>query len=80
MKFSDFYSMPELCVMWNALADIPVNDEDEIDEPFAAFPKGTPRIDVWRWFEAANPEFEVGEAGGHIGNGHVYEEYIKGNV
>lgn len=64
--------MPELCALWNQLANIPVNDEDELDEPFHTFPKGTPRADVWHWFEEANSQFKVQEAGGVIGAGHPF--------
>lgn len=64
--------MPELCALWNQLADTPVNDEDELDEPFHTFPKGTPRADVWHWFEAANSQFKVQEAGVVIGAGHPF--------
>lgn len=66
------YTMRDLCALWNDLRDVPVNDEDELDEPFMFFPEGVHREDVWRWFEAVNPKFIVGEAGSYIGPGHPF--------
>jgi hypothetical protein len=37
--------------LWSKLGDIPVNDEDEIDEDFLHFETGTDKFDVWHWFE-----------------------------
>lgn len=28
-----------------------VNNDDEIEEDFLNFPAGTPKFDVWRWFD-----------------------------
>lgn len=64
--------MATLCGLWNKLADVPVNESDEIDENFGEFPAGTPVTDVWSWFEEKNPQFSVGLAGQYIGNGHPF--------
>lgn len=39
--------------LWSTLTDVPINDTDEedIDIPWFDFPKGTPRQDIWHWFE-----------------------------
>lgn len=37
--------------LWEQLGDIPINDNDEIDEKFLDFPKGTDRFEIWHWFE-----------------------------
>ena len=36
---------------WERLGNIPVNEEDELDEPFLSFKKGTDKFEVWHWFE-----------------------------
>lgn len=38
-------------VLWADLGNIPINDEEEIDEPFLDFEKGTDMHDIWHWFE-----------------------------
>jgi len=37
--------------MWYALGDIPVDDDDNIDQQFLHFPIGTFREEIWQWFE-----------------------------
>ena len=37
--------------LWNEFGDIPINDDDEIEEPFLDFEAGTYRFDVWHWFD-----------------------------
>lgn len=60
-------SLADYYLWWDKLGDIPVfegNDEveaDTIEEPFLHFPVGTPREEIWHWFEAQHPEFIVGE-------------------
>jgi hypothetical protein len=40
-------------VLWDQFSDIPMNPETEcIEERWMDFPVGTPREDVWIWFEA----------------------------
>jgi hypothetical protein len=44
----------ELCTLselWEMFGDIPVNNDDEIEEDFLNFPAGTLKIDVWHWFD-----------------------------
>lgn len=44
----------ELCTLselWEMFGDIPVNNDDEIEENFLNFPAGTPKFDVWHWFD-----------------------------
>lgn len=36
---------------WDALSNIPVNEDDELEEPFLHFGIGTDRYDVWRYIE-----------------------------
>lgn len=55
-------------VLWRALGDVPVNDDDEIETPFLDFEVGTHRESVWHWFERQDKRFSVAE---HMGRGAV---------
>jgi len=37
--------------IWDDLGNIPVNENEEIDEIFLHFPIGTNIYDIWHWFE-----------------------------
>lgn len=52
--------LPELETLWAQLGDIPVNDNDGIDQDFLHFPKGTDKLEIWHWFEARNEKFQIG--------------------
>jgi hypothetical protein len=43
-------------LLWRDLGDVPVNDDDLLDEDFVTefktFKKGEGRLDVWHWFES----------------------------
>lgn len=41
--------------LWGLFAEVPVNNEDEIEEPFLNFDVGTPKQDVWHWFDERCP-------------------------
>lgn len=48
----------ELCTikeLWNRFADIPINNNDEIEERFLCFDAGDSRFDVWHWFDERCP-------------------------
>lgn len=49
------YSLEEIAELWRSLADIPINDWDEIEVPFLHFPAGTYRFDVCHWFDERWP-------------------------
>ena len=36
---------------WQEFGNIPLTDNDEIDEPFMGFERGTCRFDIFHWFE-----------------------------
>jgi hypothetical protein len=36
--------------LWDAF-DTPIDDEERLEESFLGFPAGTPRMDVWHWFD-----------------------------
>jgi hypothetical protein len=38
-------------ILWEKLGDVPVNDNDELEEAFEHFEVGADRMEVWSWFE-----------------------------
>lgn len=69
------YSMPQLCDLWNELANVPVAGDGNgmyLNDAFLFFPAGTHVHDVWHFFEACNPLFLVGDAGSTIDKDHPY--------
>jgi hypothetical protein len=67
------YSLQDLCELWNQLADVVVSEDAELtEESFLFFPAGAHVHAIWRFFEACNPLFLVGEAGRWIGPDHKY--------
>lgn len=46
------FTQKELKILWTLFGDVPINDQDEIEEDFLDFTKGTDRFDVWHWFDA----------------------------
>ena len=50
-----------LYAKWEQLAEVAVAADDTIQDAFLHFKAGTDRHDVWRWFEAQNPSFVLGD-------------------
>jgi hypothetical protein len=38
-------------LLWVEFGNIPINDADQIEEPFLNFPLLADRFDIWHWFE-----------------------------
>ena len=38
-------------ILWEVLAFLPMDEDEQIKEGFLHFPTGTPREDIWNWFE-----------------------------
>lgn len=54
-------AMNELKELWDKLGDIPINEDEEIEEVFLHFDKGTDRYEIWHWFEEQNEAFIIGD-------------------
>lgn len=54
-------SLSQLAQLWRSFADVPLNGLDQTEVSWHSFPAGTDRETIWRWFEAQNPAFVVGE-------------------
>lgn len=50
-KYWDEFTQDEILQLWDLLADVPIDNNDCIDEDFIGFEKGTDRLDVWLWFD-----------------------------
>jgi hypothetical protein len=46
----------EAIELWSKLGDIPVDDNEELEEVFEHFPIGTGKFEIWQWFE---DEFDI---------------------
>jgi len=44
----DFYDEE---LFWEALGNVPLNEDDKLDDDFFIFDKGTDIFEVWEWFE-----------------------------
>lgn len=51
-----YFDSEELEKLWEMLGDIPVNDNDEIEEEFLEFPAGTHKEEIWKWFDERYPD------------------------
>jgi len=56
------YNLVDLAIYWEALGNLPVDDDGKIEQSFLHFPAGTDREDIWHWFEDRHPEFCVHKA------------------
>jgi len=54
-------TLAELRALWGVLGDVPVADDGAIEIPYLHFGAGTPREEIWRWFEAQHPRLIVGD-------------------
>jgi hypothetical protein len=41
----------ELEIMWKQFKDIPITDDEEIDEDFYQWKPGTDRFEIWSFFD-----------------------------
>lgn len=62
LKVNNERPLGELYQLWDRLRNVPVNEKGFSEEAFEHFPSGTHYEQIYRWFEAQNPRFIVGEA------------------
>lgn len=48
-------SVSEIEKLWDEFSNIPINIEDETEEKFYRWEKGTYRFDIWHWFDEKLP-------------------------
>lgn len=41
----------EIEELWGKLSNIPIDENEDIEEEFLHFPVGTNREDIWHWFD-----------------------------
>ena len=41
--------------LWSMFGDVPIDNNDEIEQDFLWFPVGTDRFDIWHWFDKNYP-------------------------
>ena len=51
----DHVNLATLPELWEQFSNVPVNNDDEIEEDFLCFEKGTSKFDVWHWFDDRCP-------------------------
>lgn len=51
----DHTSLRTLTQLWEDFSEIPVNNDDEIEQSFLQFEAGTSKFDVWHWFDERCP-------------------------
>jgi len=57
MKHSKKHNIPDrVKKLWRDLGNIPIDLNENIEEPFLHFEIGTNRYDIWHWFE---DEFDI---------------------
>lgn len=40
--------------LWERFGDVAIDDSERIDEDFYIWPEGTPREEIWHWFDDAH--------------------------
>ncbi|WP_445735640.1 hypothetical protein [Mariniflexile sp.] len=48
-------TIADLEIMWEEFADIPINNDDEIEQDFYCWEKGTYRFGIWHWVDEKLP-------------------------
>lgn len=51
-------TLQKLIALWES-GDVPIDDEEHIEAPWAGFPVGTPREKVWHWFDEQFAEYDT---------------------
>jgi hypothetical protein len=49
------YTLEELEKLWEDFSNVPINNNDEIEEDFHLWEKGECRFEIWHWFDELLP-------------------------
>jgi len=54
----DAFEIPTSTVpfLWEKLGDVAINEDEEIEEDFFKWKKGTSRYEIWHWFDEMLPD------------------------
>ena len=44
------YNDTELENLWNSLVDVPMNENEQLEDDWFIFPKETDKEEIWHWF------------------------------
>lgn len=47
------YTQENLRDLWIAFGDVPIDDNDQIEDSFLGWAVGTDRFSIWQWFDEA---------------------------
>ena len=50
-EVTNFWTQKELETLWQDFSDLPVDENECIDEDFYIWEKGTNRYEIWHWFD-----------------------------
>ena len=56
LKADSSFDEKEVEKLWGFLGEMPVNDDDEIEEDFLDFQEGTHKEEIWHWFDEVYPD------------------------
>ena len=56
VDYGCYFDKSEAKILWELFGEIPIDNDDCIEEEFLGFEPGTERFEIWRWFEE---EFEL---------------------
>lgn len=54
-KIDDLLTLEELENLWDEFADVPIDEDECIDEDFYIWGKGTDKYHIWHWFDDKCP-------------------------
>ena len=54
-KIDDLLTLEELENLWDEFADVPIDEDECIDEDFYILGKGTDKYHIWHWFDDKCP-------------------------
>ena len=49
------FSISEIKTMWEEFEDVPVDEDERIETKFYEWPVGTPKMEIWHWFDSMSP-------------------------